>query len=495
MSAVSRNKLTQIVFGVLAVGLVSLAVGLSAAENRADALVSHVDALTAPAMEGRGNRTEGLTEARDYIVEEMKRAGLQPGFDDTFLQPVDVVVDAEPSRDVTLRVADEVLAQGHQFSVAGFTGDGAFEAPVVFAGYGISAPHLGWDDYAELDVEGDVVVVLTGSPGPETLTLDSPTDRHLDTPQSKAAVALAHGARAALIVHDPDTFGDRADQRPDVLPEFWPAPALDGISVAFMTARASEQVLGPEFVSRRDALQKTPDKARGPLGVDASGNLTLLRDKRTLHNVVGRLPESPASGTPLVVGAHYDGLGMGEPGSLTDHTEKNQQLHPGADDNASGVAVMLEAADTLTEQGIETDRPVLFAALVSEELGLRGSRVLASELRYDGPPGSMINMDMVGRMKEQTLHAALPDDNSALASAVEQATAARGLSLKIESLRGRRSDHLSFAEAGFDAASLSTGRHVDYHMPTDTKDELDPDGMALVHDVIVDVVERLASAR
>ncbi|MGM0557166.1 MAG: M20/M25/M40 family metallo-hydrolase [Myxococcota bacterium] len=476
--------------GAAALCALGLATALYAQQTTTESVGEHIAALTAPAMEGRGNRTEGLDAAREYIIEEMKRAGLEPAGDEGFEQPVEVVVDARPSRDVELRLAGRVLAQKHQYEVAGFSGGGPFEGAVVFAGYGISAPTLGWDDYANLDVRGDVVVILTGEPDPEQLSLDALFDHHLVTPQSKAAVALAQGASAAIIVNDPDNFGDSSDQHPDVLPEFWPENELEDISVAFMTARAAEDVLGADFAERRNTLRTSPTEARGPLGATASGNLTLDRQVRTLYNVVGRAPGAPQSGAPLVVGAHYDGLGVGEPGSLVDPDDL-EQVHPGADDNASGVAVMLEVADTVVANELTPHRPVLFAALVSEELGMRGSRVMAGRLRREHPPGTMINMDMVGRMNEQTLYAAIGEDAGRLAKAVESAAANHGVGLKLEGLRERRSDHVSFAEAGYDAVSLSTGRHVDYHMPTDTPDQLNRAGMARVHDVLVDIVEQL----
>jgi hypothetical protein len=404
------------------------------------------------------------------------------------------VIDATPSRDVELRLDGQVLAQKHQYEVAGFSGDGPFDGAVVFAGFGISAPALGWDDYAGLDVRGDVVVVLTGAPAPNQMTLDAVTDQHLSTPQSKAAVALAKGATAAIIVNDPEDFGDSSDQRPDVLPEFWPAHELEGISVARTTARTATDVLGPDFTARRDALRTSPKDARGPLGTTASGNLTLERETRTLHNLVGRLPGSPESGLPLIIGAHYDGLGLGEPGSLVDRDEIDvDQLHPGADDNASGVAVMLEVASTLADARLTTNRPVFFAALVSEELGMRGSRVMAGRMRRAYPPGTMINMDMVGRMEDRTLHAAMGEQAGRLSRAVESAAATHQVVLKVEDIRDRRSDHVSFAEAGYDTVSLSTGRHVDYHMPTDTPDQLNAQGMARVHDLLAAVVRELAT--
>ena len=100
----------------------------------------------------------------------------------------------------------------------------------------------------------------------------------------------------------------------------------------------------------------------------------------------------------------------------------------------------------------------------------------------------MINMDMVGRMKEKTLYAAMSEEASRLSKAIESAAAAHGITLRLEGIRERRSDHVSFAESGYDTVSLSTGRHVDYHMPTDTPDQLNSDGMALVHDMLAEVI-------
>ena len=344
-------------------------------------------------------------------------------------------------------------------------------------------------------MNGDVVLVLSGPPDAFESEFDSDPNAYLSSPKSKAAVALAMGAKALIIINDPRDYGDSATQKPDALPEFWPWHSLEGMPTAYLTKRAGQAVLGERLDELRNSMAGNPEAARGPLDIAASGNLSLRRTTETLYNVVGRLPSSPSEGEPLVIGAHYDGLGLGEPGSLVRGVHADTpQFHPGADDNASGIAVLIEAAHTLTAKTFQPKRPVYFAALVSEELGMRGSRVLAGELQRKHAAGTMVNMDMVGRLEDRTLYAALSDDSTDLSSALQAAAVRHGIRLRVEALQDRRSDHISFYEVGWHAVGLSTGRHVDYHMPSDTPAKINFEGLGQVQAFLVDVVIELVGS-
>lgn len=192
------------------------------AQSAPERLEAHVTTLAAPEMEGRGNGSDGLLAARDYIAQEMADLGLEPAGDDGYLSPLEAVTHAEPSRSMSLAIGETVLASEVEFSPASFTDGGSFAAQAVFVGYGLSAPSVDYDDYDDVEVRDKVVIALTGAPAPHEQALKSDDRAYLLSAGSKAAVALAHGARALLLVNDPRGHGDRPEQAADELPRFAP---------------------------------------------------------------------------------------------------------------------------------------------------------------------------------------------------------------------------------------------------------------------------------
>ena len=455
-------------------------------------LESHVRYLASSDLEGRGNDTAGLRQARDYVVATMQRVGLEPAGSDGFVSPVEVITRAKASDDNYLKVGKRVLTQGVEFSASSYSDAGAFKAPAVFVGYGLSAPSVGYDDYAGRDVRGKVVVAMTGAPARHRRALRSDRRRYLLGTASKAAVALAHGARALLLVNDPRSYGDRSHQRVDKLPEFNPFVPLEGLGVARLTEQAGRRVLAAAGIDLPN-VQRRIDQSGEPhsraLDVRVRGELAVERSRGTVYNCVGLLPGTEGvSGPPLVLSAHYDGLGYGHAGSLSKHTPA---LHPGADDNASGVALLLELARALAERAPEPRRPILFVAPAAEELALRGSRRLARELLERFEPGVLINMDMVGHLHQKQLHVGAPASD--LQQMIEAQANDADLRLALESPTRRFTDHVAFAELGFQPIHITTGHHAHYHMPSDTPEELHWDGMVRVYKFVEGLVRRLAT--
>ncbi len=459
-------------------------------------LEAHVNHLASPELQGRGNGSEGLREARNYVAGQMEQIGLEPGGTEGYFSPLEAVTRAELSRDVALQMGEQVLAEGVEFSPAAFSDGGDFAAEAVFVGYGLSAPSVGYDDYAGANVRDKVVIALTGAPAAHEHELAQQNSSYLLSSGSKAAVALSFGARAIILVNDPRSHGERSDQRPDNLSTLRPAPALEGISAAHLSARSASRVFEQRGLDLGE-LQRQIDQSNQPatrsLQLDVRGNLSIERQTSTIYNVVGVLPgAADASGEALVATAHYDGLGFGHAGSLDGEPGSSgpDTLHPGADDNASGVAVLLETARALVDDPPSDPRPVVFATPVGEELMLRGSRRLARRLveRFGG--GTVVNLDMVGRLREDTMHVA--HDNEPLAAIVADAAGPADLKLDTERLDERFTDHIAFVDLGFRALNLTTGRHGDYHVPGDTIDKINWSGMVRVTKFLEQLLRELS---
>lgn len=212
-----------------------------------------------------------------------------------------------------------------------------------------------------------------------------------------------------------------------------------------------------------------------------------------VKNVVGVIPGTKAelAGQSVIIGAHYDHLGLGWPDARKESLGK---IHPGADDNASGVAVLVELAGVLAGN-LAPDRSIVFVAFAGEEAGKRGSKhYIAHQKRYPADKGiAMLNLDTVGRLDRKKLLLVL-----GAGSAKEWAHIFRGAGfvtgVEIEPVSEEldSSDQKSFQEAGIPAVQLFTGPHPDYHRPTDTADKIDAEGLVKVASVSKEVIEYLA---
>ncbi|HEX2501461.1 MAG TPA: M28 family peptidase [Methylomirabilota bacterium] len=459
-------------------------------------LLRWVRDLSDPAMDGRAAGTPGADRAAAYLVAEFQRLGLRPAGDaGGFLQRFEVLTSVRLAPDATIEVtaaggAPRAFAAGTAFLPFTFSMDGDVTSEAAFAGYGITAPPVAYDDYAGLDVRGKVVLVMTGEPretdaqGPFR-----PAEHfHYTELRHKVLNAREHGAAAVIVVENPGR-GDRLAALRGTTPSW----GIVAISARREVADAVLTPAGLDLTGLRDRIERGAAPASRLLpGVRVRVRSTLLRDRGTTANVVGIWPGSdPAlAAEVVVVGAHYDHLGRGSPFSLApDHSDA---IHPGADDNASGTAALLGLAETLARSGAGR-RSVVFVAFAAEELGLLGST------HYVGQPAvplertvAMINLDSVGRLRDGRLHVMGVDTGQGLRALVEQA--GQGLPAPL-ALRGDGvgpSDHTAFLNRGRPVVFFFTGPHADYHRPSDTWDRIDADGLRTVTTVAYRVVRALA---
>ena len=428
-----------------------------------------VAALTAPELEGRRSGTAGGDRAAELLAGWLGAAGLRPAGDHgTFLQSFVLERSALPAPTSALELdgaPPRAFALGRDFTPHAGSQTGEAAGEIVFVGYGVSAPDAGWDDWAAVDLRGRVALALDGAPP----SLAGARASRIE----KVLAARAHGAAALLLV---------ADALPPVAATSAPVNVLS----AAVTRAAADALLAPAGRTTAElaaALTGGGAPASFATGARARLRVDLLRHERRAQNVVGVLPgvDPARAGDAVVLGAHWDHLGR-----------VGGVVHPGADDNASGTALVVGLARAFAATG-GADRTLVFVLFGAEELGLLGS---AHYVRQPVVPlaqtVAMLNFDMVGRLRRDRLFVSGGDSASGLRALVTEAARGTGVTLDVRGSPWMPSDQTRFYGAGVPVLSFFTGAHDDYHRPSDTPDRLDPDGMARVAAVAARAVERLA---
>ena len=457
----------------------------------------HVEALTDPALEGRLTGTEGGRRATAYVADVFAGLGLAPAGDDgAMFQPFTFTagVDLGEANRLTVSVDGEprALTVDEDWRPLAFARTGAFEETgVTFAGYGLVADGAGeapaLDSYADLSVADRWVLVWRGMPEDLASAERTALSRFADL-RYKASVAKSRGA-AGVIVAPPLREGFE-DTLPALTYEAISGEA--GLPVVALDRAAAERmlsVLGDDLAAMTERLEAGEAAGRSLVGVTVAGEIDLDFEERTGRNVLARLDLDGVEGgaPPLVVGAHVDHLGRGETSGSLARGEQKGEIHPGADDNASGVAAVLEVAQKLAADRAAGElagaRDVVFAAWSGEELGLLGASHFA-EVTAEAAGvedlgevvAAYINLDMVGRLDDRLIVSGL-GSSEVWAREVERRNAVVGLPIRTSNDTYMPTDATAFYTAGVPILALFTGAHDDYHRPSDTADKLDYDGL------------------
>ncbi|HVR62297.1 MAG TPA: M20/M25/M40 family metallo-hydrolase [Polyangia bacterium] len=455
----------------------------SAAAIDASEALRDVRYLAGPALEGRGALTHGLAAAGDYIAGRFQAAGLAPAGDGgTFFQEVGVPVGNQAGPRMAFSVDGETLALGEDFVPNKASASTRAVGGAVFAGYGIAVPGR-YDDYAGLDVRGKLVVCLRYGP-----RYDAKSGKLADAALEDAALigrkvraAAERGAIGIAIIDlevGAETRGPlpaltyRAGQVGKSIASFQLSPAV--------VHRLWLSRLGRDFADIRQTIDETGRPVTFALPGVVSFDVQWIKSTVRSRNVLALLPGSdPALRDEVViVGAHYDHLGLGDEGSALDGPGL---IHPGADDNASGTAAVLEIAEAFARAPTRPRRSLLFAAFTGEERGLLGSEVLAASAgtRQHWTMRAMINLDMVGRLTDNGLEIGGAPTSPDWEATVKAANS-DGLKLNFPKRVVANSDHASFLRKNVPALFLFTGMHPDYHRVSDTWDKVNTDGLVKV---------------
>ncbi len=474
-----------------------LAGGLFAAEFSPSEYLGYVKFLSSPEMRGRATGSPELEKAASFIREQFRSMKLKPLAGDSYYQDFEVTTSARLGKQNTMSYwsggRKTTLKVQQDFVPLNLSSAGRISGEVVFAGYGITAPEYNYDDYAGLDAKDKIVLVLRHEP--QEFDEKSVFEGKVYTAHaqifSKAANAKMHGAKAVLLINDASAHPNDTDQ----LDKFGATsgPANAGIEFAQVKTELADKwlALGGKNLA---AIEASIDKDLHPQSLALPSTLTLeldvdiKRELKTVHNVGAYLPGETSE--YAIIGAHYDHLGLGEQFSLAPSLAGT--VHPGADDNASGTAGVLELAHWFSKQP-KRQRGILFLTFAGEELGLLGSSYYANHpvLPIENAV-AMINMDMIGRIRDHKVYVGGVGTGTSFPGLLKDATARHDFQADITERGGYgSSDHTSFTAKHVPVLFFFSGLHADYHKPSDTWDKIDaPDAVRLL-DLIADVTDHL----
>ncbi len=484
----------------------------TAAEIRPDDLRQYVTYLASDALEGRLTGTEGERLATQYVADVFKAIGLVPYGEDSWFDPFDFTagVALGDGNKLTLTGEKETLSQplvaDRDWRPLSFSQIGEVAASdIVFAGYGVETPDTATDSagkklepyssYAHLDVKDKWVLVFRYLP--EGISKERRSEL---TPfaslRHKALTARQRGARGLIIISGPNS--KVVDQ---LVPMAFDASlATSGIAAISVTDALADRLLKPAGKTVKQLQDQLDTGAlMGGInceGLKLAGTIEIRQEKKKGRNVLGVLParaEPDPHVAPLIICAHVDHLGSKGGSNSRAKGDELNKIHHGADDNASGVAGVIEIAQWLADQKkqgkIKLTRDVIFAAWSGEELGLLGSNhyveALAKMFRGD-PSGKLtgmfaacINMDMIGRF-QKTLVLQGVGSSSIWPKEIEQRNVAIGLPITTQNDAHLPTDSTTFYLRGIPTLNAFTGSHADYHLPSDTADKIDYENAAKI---------------
>ncbi len=384
---------------------------------------------------------------------------------------------------------------GVDYAPLSFSENGRLEAPVAFVGYGfnINEDSLKWNDYQNVDVRGKWVLILRGDPEPEKT--DSKFINYSEE-RSKVLVAKDKGASGVIFV-----TGTNMDKKDTLIPMLYDkSSATGGIPVLNVKRTVADQILAPSG-AKINNLEKLLNDFRKPASFDVplriKATVQVSKQQAMTENVIAMLEGSDPvlKDEYIVIGAHYDHLGLGGPGSGS-RVPDTVAVHNGADDNASGVTGMIALAEKYAAMPQKPKRSLIFVAFTGEETGLLGSKYFVKNCPVDLKKiKAMINLDMVGRL--------LPDSGNVMISGTGTSAESMEIinahskdlpfTLKFSPEGFGASDHSSFYVENIPVFFFTTGAHDDYHTPADDPEKINYEGEKQVVEFISEITTDIAN--
>lgn len=436
-------------------------------------LYQHIKYLASDSLKGRYPGTAEDRLAAEYIADLFESFGLEP-INGSYFQEFDIPIHSKLGENNALIVEDNKYTPEAQYNPFSFSANASLEANVVFAGYGIIFQNdsLSYDDYINIDVNGKWVLILRGEPMPEST--NSPFLQFADD-RDKVMRAYDKGAAGVLFVNGMD-FDPQ-----DKLVELDSKKSKTSIPVLHITRSVANDILS-NTNKNIEQLEESIINTIRPITLDidkkVAATIKLEQVFMNTHNVYGILKAPVETDEYVVIGGHYDHLGLG--GSDTGSRRPDTiAAHNGADDNASGVAAFIEIAEKLAANRKTLKRNVLFVAFAAEEMGLIGSKHFVNEAPIDlSQINANINLDMVGRLKEnkslQIGGVGTSDKGELILNNINKSFSFQ-LALSHEGYGP--SDHASFYGKDVPVFFISTGAHTDYHTPEDDIEKINFDGL------------------
>ncbi|MGB0145389.1 MAG: M28 family peptidase [Akkermansiaceae bacterium] len=469
--------------GMMAIGATSAAI------NQKD-LRRYVTRLASREYEGRGTGDQGERMATAYLASFFKGLDLEPAGDDgSYFQSFGVGSETKlgGKNSMTLKVEELVgvniaYTPGKHYQPLSFSSPGKMEAGIVFAGFGIETD--GYNSFEGLDVEGKWVMVFRGNPS------SNGGLRSFGPLVAKANAAKERKAAGIIFVKagNPTISSELIDPSANVGGRGQILPAMtitDGVAATLLANDKQE-----ELQALFDSYNKG-DRVKGfPVSCRIGAEINFKTKPLTGRNVIARLVvgEKP-SDEVVVIGGHIDHLGYGNRGGTRARGAEATKMHVGADDNASGVAVIMELAQLYASQRkkgpLDMKRDIVFAAWSGEEMGLFGSRHFVAEATKDNGPlhpriAAYLNLDMVGRVAENGLTVHGTASSKAWNGLLDSLAKVPNLEVERSASPFLPTDASPFYSGGVPILALFTGIHDDYHTPADTIDKIDFPGLNAV---------------
>ncbi|MFL6245698.1 MAG: M28 family peptidase [Thermoanaerobaculia bacterium] len=446
---------------------------------------THIRTLASDAMEGRGLGTNGIAKAADYIEKTLRDSGVAPAFGASYRQkfPVKMGVALGPNNRIDGLSNDE-------WTPLGFSSSGSFSAPIAFVGYGIEAAPLNYREFEGIDLKGKVALMLRYEPQErdEKSPFDGKRPSRWSAMRYKALQARERGAVAVVFVTGP--LQDEAKDKLPALANDGPESPAGIPIIQVKTSTAQKWLDLAQFQKDVDADLKPRSRV---LDAKLSGTVDVKATYADGINIAGIIPgRGKLQHETVVIGAHYDHLGHGGRGSMRPN---DTGIHNGADDNASGTAAVLVAAQRLNEllKDAQDRRTIILTLFSAEEVGLGGSTYFVEHLPVPLTSiKAMINLDMVGAMSGEKVVAL----GSESAPEWQPLLDRLGPELKLNVFPGGDgygpSDQTSFYAKQIPVLHFFTGTHDRYHTPDDDADAVNFAGAAKIAELTARVAEVLA---
>lgn len=454
-------------------------------------IVKHIRFLS---DDKRAGRYPGTRESKDviaYLINQLKSYGVQPaGEGSSFKQTFSILDSVKIGRNNSLKINDRPLNIEEDYIPLWFSGNSSVSAEVVFAGYGINliTDSLVWNDYKDLNVDGKWVMVMRHSP--ERENPHSVYAPHSDL-HKKMIEARDRGAVGIIFISQVEDS--------TLIPfKYIPGYSKSGIPAIQINNEVADDILNSIGSSRKiiqDKMNNNLKPERFKISdIKISANVELKNIYSRAANVIGKIVSRNHKYRDeyIVIGAHFDHLGYGGPGSGSLKPDTNA-IHNGANDNASGAAGLLELAHKLQNNRQLLKRSILLIGFDAEEKGLLGSKYFIQNPTVEKSNiVTMINMDMIGKMKDSTVIIGGVGTSPIFEKILDSLSMDSGLKFEFDQAGYGPSDHASFYSEDIPVLFFFTGDYDNnYHLPEDDWQSINLKGerqiLSVIHNLVIDI--------
>ena len=465
-------------------------------EITAEEIKADVFYLASDAMKGRFTGSPEEKIAGEYIKNEFQTYGLKPAFDGSWFQEFPFIERIELTKanllSIVINGKKQNLKVRKEFITTPFSGKGKVSGELVFAGYGISAPKLNYDDYDGLDLKGKIVLVLKNNPEHDSSKTEF--DRYSSLRQ-KAAVAKEKGAAGIIFVNG---YAPKNEEDPLMELHYDGAAGMSNFSALQIKRSIADNLFQSQGLSFEE-VQKQIDSKKKPnsfsfrnLKVKLQTEAKEIEEKG--RNVAGMLEgiDPVLRNEYIVIGAHYDHLGIDQLRESSLYKGKEPMIHNGADDNASGTTGLLEIAEKFGSMKDQLKRSIIFVAFSGEELGILGSTFFTnnSPVSLDKIV-TMLNMDMIGRLNEENGLTIIGAGTSSKWKELLNEKNKYGFKLGFNDGGSGGSDQQAFFNKNIPVLFFFTGTHSDYHKPSDRPEKINTTGEEKVAKYVFDIANSI----